>query len=94
MHIFDFEPYSKGRMARILEIWEASYRYRRLPSSQQTIPTKYEFIAKYSMDTSEAGIFLDVVRNYSFAEIRRYLLDNGSEIVRKGKKTRPKKYVK
>jgi hypothetical protein len=93
-HMFDFEPFSKGRMARILEIWEACYRYRKLKSNEQTMDAKYKFIEKYNMDGSEAGTFLDVIRNYSFTEIRRYLLDNGSEIVRQGKKTRPRKYVK
>lgn len=92
--MFDFEPYSKQRMARILEIKEAVYRYRRLPANRQTIAMKYEFIAKHNMDQSEAGSFLIDIRELTMQEIRRYLLDNGSDIVRQGKKTRPRKYIK
>lgn len=91
MHINDFAPYSKGRTARILEIYEAAYWYRRMPAGERTRGQIYIFKDKYNMDNTEVLFFIDIITSFKFKQIRRYLLDNGSTVVRQGKKTRPRK---
>ena len=93
-HVFDYKPYSRGREARLLLIWEAAYRYRRLLVVQRTTARIYEIKAELDMSESEVVIFLDIIDNKSFKVIRRYLLEEGSKLVRRGKKTRPRKKLK
>ena len=89
--MFDSPPFSQGRMARILFIYELAYRWRKLPMAQRSSNNKRKIIDECSLDKSEAITFLDIIRNFSSKEIRRYLLENGSKIVRRGKRTRMKK---
>ena len=90
-HVFDYKPYSRGREARLLLIWEAAYRYRRLLVVQRTTERIYEIKAELEMSESEVVVFIDIIDNKSFKVIRRYLLEEGSKLVRRGKKTRPRK---
>jgi hypothetical protein len=92
-HAFDYKPYSRGREARLLAIWEAAYRYRRLLVVQRTRERIYEIKAELEMSESEVVIFLDIIHDKSFKQIRTYLLINGSKLVRRGKKTRPRKKI-
>jgi hypothetical protein len=92
-HVFDFKPYSRGREARLLLIWEAAYRYRRLLVVQRTTERIYEIKAELEMSESEVVIFLGIIHDKSFKQIRTYLLINGSKLVRRGKKTRPRKKI-
>jgi hypothetical protein len=81
-------------MARLLLVWEAGYRYRRLRVAERTRERIYEIQKENNFNNSEILIFLDVVNNKPFKEIRGYLLENGSKIVRRGKRTRPRKKKK
>ena len=93
-HVFDYKPFSKGRDARLLLIWEAAYRYRRLLVIERTRERIYEVKAELEMSESEVVIFLGIINDKSFKQIRTYLLINGSKLVRRGKRTRPKKKIK
>ena len=86
-HMYDYEPFSKGRMARILFIYELAYRYRRLKVIERGRDTIRQIQKDNNLNTVEILAFIDYVDNHSFKEIRRYLLENGSKIVRRGKKT-------
>ena len=82
----------------LLQIHEEAYRFRRLrkivrgevhsPEWQAHMYAKKD---KMEWDNSELGVFMDLIRNHSKKELRNYLLDHGSKIVRVGKKTRKRK---
>jgi len=91
--IYDYAPFSKGRQARILEIYEAAYQYRKLPALLKNKKQIKLLIEKYQLSKSEVVFILGIINELTTAEIRKYLLDHGSSIVRVGKKTRPRKAV-
>ena len=85
--MYDYRPYSKGRMLRILEIYEAAYQWRKRKLKDRTREHIYMIQGECEFDASEIIFFLDLINNYTVKSLRRYLLDNDSKIVRRGKKT-------
>lgn len=100
MRLGDYKPFTKGRMRCILAIYEEAYKFKRLPRSVRGDVHSQEwrqliYAKKEEMDwgNAEALFFIELVRNYTRKQVRSYLLDNGSSIVRRGRKTRPRKKV-
>ena len=93
-HMYDYKPFSAGRMACILEIWEQAYKFRRIPKTIRGIEHSPEwktliYKLKDDMDWDNGEILtcIEIMRNRSMKQIRQYLLENGSKIVRHGKRT-------
>ncbi len=99
-HLYDYKPWSKGRTAIILEIYEEAYKFRRLPRTvrgEEYSPGWKAIIDKLkddmNWDNCEILMCIELIRNRSRKEIRQHLLENGSKIVRRGKRTRVRKKV-
>jgi hypothetical protein len=88
---FSYKPDSKERMERLLLVWEAAFGYRKLISTEQTREKKYKIQEENEFSNSEMIVFLHAINQLSFKENRRLLLDNGSTLVRRGRRTRPRK---
>jgi len=93
-HLFDYKPFSKGRMAIILSIYEETYKFKRIPKTERGEVYSPEWKAlivarkeEMGWDNCELMTFMDLVKNYTRKVVRQYLLENGSKIVRRGKRT-------
>jgi len=93
-HLFDYKPHSKGRLAALLEVYEQAYKFRRLPRtvrgeehSPEWKTLIYKLKEDMNWDECEIQLCINFIRNNSRKVIRQYLLENGSKIVRRGKRT-------
>jgi len=92
--MYDFKPFSKGRRARILIVYEEAYQFKRLkkPDRGEPYSDRWKSVVRAiqshaELDNAEMCLFLDLINNYTRKQVRRYLLEHGSKIVRKGKRT-------
>ncbi|MHA2064804.1 MAG: hypothetical protein ACXABY_10560 [Candidatus Thorarchaeota archaeon] len=80
MRLQDYKPFSKGRMALILSIYEEAYKFKRLPRTVRGEVHSPEWKKLIYAKKEEMG--------WGNGEILfLYLLENGSKIVRRGKRT-------
>ncbi len=94
MRLYDTKPYSRARDAIVLTIYEEAYKFKKLPKrvrgeehSEQWRELVRGVQKEMEWGSSEILFFISLVREYTRKAVRRYLLDNGSKMVRKGKRT-------
>ena len=101
MRINDTKPRSRGRDTILLSIYEEAFKFRKLTKkirgeehSSQWKALLYGIKDKMEWGNTEIIIFISLIREYTKKQIRQYLLDNGSKIVRRGKRTYSKRRKK
>jgi len=94
MRLQDYKPFSKGRMACLLSIYEEAYKFKRLARtargevhSPEWKELVYAKQAEMSWGNGEILFFMNLIKDYTRRAVRQYLLENGSKIVRRGKRT-------
>jgi hypothetical protein len=94
MRLQDYKPFSKGRMALILSIYEEAYKFKRLPRTVRGEVHSPEWKKLIYAKKEEMGwgngeilFFMNLIKDYTRKTVRQYLLENGSKIVRRGKRT-------
>jgi len=98
MRLNDTKPYSRARTAVLVSIYEQAYKFKRLPKtmrgevhSPEWKRLVYDIKEQMDWSNSEILVFLNLVKEHTRKQVRQYLLENGSKIVRRGKKTYVKK---
>ena len=101
MRLNDTKPDSRARRAVLLSMYEEAFKFRKLPKKKrgEEHSPKWKALIYGIKDKMEWGnveiiIFIGLVREHTKKQIRQYLLDNNSKIVRHGKRTYSKRRKK
>jgi hydroxyethylthiazole kinase-like sugar kinase family protein len=94
MKLSDSKPFSRARQDCILRIYEEAYKFKRLPKIERgNVHSKqWQTLVRATQARNEWGspeviAFINLIREHTRKQIRQHLLDNGSKLVRRGKRT-------
>ena len=94
MRLNDAKPYSRARTAILVSIHEQAYKFKRFTKrvrgeihSPEWKKLVYAIQEEMDWGNVEILIFINLVKDSTRKEVRQFLLENGSKIVRRGKKT-------
>lgn len=94
MRLKDTKPYSRARTAVLISIYEQAYKFKQLPKtirgeihSPEWKRLVYVIQEEMEWGSLEILAFMNLIKDYTRKQVRRYLLENDSKLVRRGKKT-------